>query len=793
MVNFLALGVWLYKEFGLDGLLRAGIVALGLGFIIFIHELGHFLAAKWCDVHVQTFSIGFGPALPGCSFQRGETTYKIAVLPLGGYVNMVGEGPEADEDENYPRSFKNKSVGQRMLIISAGVIMNVLLGCVLFVFVYRTHGVERPTAVVMQSDPGSRAWEKGVRAGYTLKEIDGKKTSWFEDMKVSVALAAPDVPQRFGFEARDGQTVELAIAPRRENEMFPVIGVRPAPQLKLPGPRDAKYAAIPVAYSSPAAAARPLDLKPGDEVQAATDPVADGKLTPLPTGKAGWRELCRRMERLRGKDLRLKVRRAGAAAAGTVEVPLVGFDFGDRIIGTTDPGRPDEPFRVKALPLDPNDEHKKKRDFFEYRRRLRLFAGKPMVIQVLRYKADDPVNLLVPPAFHRTLGMRMKMGKVDAVREGSPGEKAGVTPGDVLTRVTLTYDRPAKGADRKPVVLSEADATFDPVRLPFELKTRIDRLPDPANWSVTLTVRRTVNHDGQKEKTLKPVKWDSSWDDDPEEPVNASTPMAISQLGIAYRVESTVAAVRPRSPAARAGVKANDLVADIRFRRSGKTLDEPRTWAKWNDLKRGKEEVYDEWAHVFWLLQTENYPEVQIKVKRDGELLTLPEDEEESLVAEPDPTWPLVDRGILLVLDAKLQKADSLLEALNYGVDRTVNFIKQIYLTLSSLFQGHSSAKALGGPIEIASQAFAVADDPYRFCLFLGIISINLAVVNFLPIPVLDGGHMVFLIYEKLRGRPPSDAVRAIATYIGLAMILALMVFVFYLDISRRLPGWLGK
>jgi regulator of sigma E protease len=63
-------------------------------------------------------------------------------------------------------------------------------------------------------------------------------------------------------------------------------------------------------------------------------------------------------------------------------------------------------------------------------------------------------------------------------------------------------------------------------------------------------------------------------------------------------------------------------------------------------------------------------------------------------------------------------------------------------------------------------------------------------VVNFLPIPVLDGGHMVFLVYEKLRGKPPSEGVRAVATYLGLAIILCLMVFVFYLDISRR---WFGK
>src|SRR5216684_2990005 len=70
-------------------------VVVGISLLIFIHELGHFLVAKSCDVHVQTFSIGLGAALPGCSVQWGETTYKIGFIPLGGYVKMVGEG--ADE------------------------------------------------------------------------------------------------------------------------------------------------------------------------------------------------------------------------------------------------------------------------------------------------------------------------------------------------------------------------------------------------------------------------------------------------------------------------------------------------------------------------------------------------------------------------------------------------------------------------------------------------------------------------------------------------------------------------
>ena len=99
-------------------------VVFGLGFVIFIHELGHFLLAKWNGVKVEKFSIGFGPTLLG--FRRGETEYVLAAIPLGGFVKMLGEGLEEEANKSTdPRSFTNKSVGARMAIISAGVIMNV--------------------------------------------------------------------------------------------------------------------------------------------------------------------------------------------------------------------------------------------------------------------------------------------------------------------------------------------------------------------------------------------------------------------------------------------------------------------------------------------------------------------------------------------------------------------------------------------------------------------------------------------------------------------------------------------
>ena len=108
--------------------------------MIFVHELGHFLVAKWADVRVEKFCVGFGRELFG--FTRGETRYGFNILPLGGYVKMLGQEDfeidttgelQAKED---PRSFTNKSVGRRMLIVSAGVVMNVVFAALLFMVVF---------------------------------------------------------------------------------------------------------------------------------------------------------------------------------------------------------------------------------------------------------------------------------------------------------------------------------------------------------------------------------------------------------------------------------------------------------------------------------------------------------------------------------------------------------------------------------------------------------------------------------------------------------------------------------
>jgi regulator of sigma E protease len=796
----LGLAVLLYYRHGFDGLVRAAMVVLGLGFVIFIHELGHFLAAKWCDVHVQTFSIGFGPALPGCSFTRGETTYKLAVLPLGGYVNMVGEGPEADEDEDYPRSFKNKTVGQRMLIISAGVVMNILFGALCFIIVYRFYGVNRYPAVIWRVEPGSRAWQAGVRPGWRLVKIGNKKDPWFDDMRVKVALSGADQAVHFVFEDRNGELHDIDIKPLRdENNLVPVIGVSQAYELKLLPPQLRKVRSNPLRYDSAAASARAIDLPAGAELLAATDPGKDGKLTPLAEGAKGWAELCERMRAAGTATMRLQVRPGKGKPALTLELPAVGFAFGDAIVGTTDPATPDEPFHVTPLPLDPTQPPEKKlADPFVFRDRMARLAGKPVVLRVRRWRepaaggeaaASEPdvlADVLTPPAYHYRLGLRMKMGKVAAVRSGSSAEEKGLVLGSEILGAQPVY-----GKEKLPPL---DFAEMDPVRLPSALARRIHgdpKRPDLRKWGVLLRVRTTQGHDANAERTLE-LAWDDSWKLAGDAPVMPAAPMAIPQLGVAYWVDSQIEKVTPGSPADKAGLKANDQIRSVRFREAGKpgTPREDAPWGPWTRMAsvRGPEkEVFDEWANVFWVLQENDYPVLEVKVKRGSQEIS---DAFGPIEGQPDPTWPTASRGLRLVLDSRLQKANTLAEAVEFGLDRTMGFIKQIYLNLLSLMSGRISVRSLGGPLEIATQAFSFAgEDLSVFALFLGVISINLAVVNFLPIPILDGGHMVFLIYEKLRGRPPSETVRAVATYVGLVLIVSLMLFVFYQDIRRN--GWL--
>ncbi len=825
LVLLAAGAVWIVRNFGLSGLLNAFLAALGVGFVIFVHELGHFLAAKWCDVHVVTFSIGFGPSLPGCSFQRGETTYKLGVLPLGGFVNMVGEGPEADEEENYPRSFKNKTVYQRMLIISAGVIMNVILGFVCFVIVF-SHGVERPIAKVWRVDSGSPAWKQGVPVGSTVKIIGGRLVDGkvvggivnptFDELRSTVALSSHEEQVPFLFVTPDGRELVKTLTPRRDaNDMVPVIGIGLAERLQLI-PKCAGRRNEPVLDNSPASAARAVPLRSTDILLASTDPANPSQMTPITREEKrdpfGLVELCRRMRRLNHEPLKVRVQRENKTEE--LDVPLGGFEWEDSIVGCSAPGQP--VFDVQPLPDDPSNTETKTANPLEFRRRMQALAGLPVFIEVKR-KDNLTVRLLVPPAFHVDFGIRMQMGGVAAVRVGSPAEKAEVKPpsapeeiGDVITKVQMRFDQP--GTDGK---TTKEWTDLDPMRLPYQLAEAARQVP--GRKQVTLTVLRPSQHQDTKTE-LGPMDWDTAFDNNDEPASSPAAPVAIPQLGVAYYVTTTIAEVLPNSPAARAVLEVDDptklaegtkglnggllnaaglqleplrpldVIQQIRFRRLNKGV--PDGWTGWQELasiRGSKKDVYDEWPFFFNQFQDglESHI-VQVRVLRDNKLL----EGAVGMTAKTDLHWPLEERGWILSYDTRMQRGENLWQSMGLGLRETQQWIVKLYQQLRSLVTARISSKALGGPIEIASQAFfIVGEDYYSFIMFLGLLSINLAVLNFLPIPLMDGGHMVFLIYEWLRGRPPSEMVRTIASYIGLGFLAALLLFVVYQDVSRRFFG----
>ncbi|MBK7877551.1 MAG: site-2 protease family protein [Planctomycetes bacterium] len=164
------------------------LVALGIGGVIFLHECGHFFAARWCGVRVECFSLGFGPKLFG--WKRGPTTYQLALLPLGGYVKMAGEEGSAD-GRPAPDELPSKSVGQRFLIYSGGVIANVLTGLIVFPILF-AYGVPFQEPVVGGVTPGGPAWNAGIETGSTIVRVNDRKITKFGDIATEVALGSPE-------------------------------------------------------------------------------------------------------------------------------------------------------------------------------------------------------------------------------------------------------------------------------------------------------------------------------------------------------------------------------------------------------------------------------------------------------------------------------------------------------------------------------------------------------------------------------------------------------------------------
>src|SRR5689334_9687133 len=159
-----------------------------LGVLVFIHELGHFLLARWNGVRVLTFSLGFGPKL--LKVQRGDTEYCISAIPLGGYVKMAGESPE-DPQTGADDEFLSKSKWQRFQILIAGPVMNLVLAVVLLALVLMRGAdvlayLDRP-AVVGAVQAGSPAEKAGILPGDTITHVGTADVRTWEHLDMAVA------------------------------------------------------------------------------------------------------------------------------------------------------------------------------------------------------------------------------------------------------------------------------------------------------------------------------------------------------------------------------------------------------------------------------------------------------------------------------------------------------------------------------------------------------------------------------------------------------------------------------
>ncbi|AGA26644.1 RIP metalloprotease RseP [Singulisphaera acidiphila] len=638
-------------------------VALGLGFVIFLHELGHFLLAKWNGVKVEKFSIGFGPTLVG--FRRGETEYVLAAIPLGGFVKMLGESPDEEANKSTdPRAYPNKSVGARMAIISAGVIMNVLLGLACFVYAYG-QGMEEVPAMIGVVKPDSPAYKAGIRPGDEIVAIDGRRDINFGSMMLKVSLSGAG--QKVNFEiARPGQkeTIPITIEPRREeSDDVPRIGVAQETSLTLGKPPVGK----PVGYSPP--------LKPAD----------------------------------------------------------LGLKLGDTLIalGTegTEPEKIDNAEAVKAklaadrsVPL------------------VQVFERSTQATQEKKAKREE-IKVVAQPNHVVDFGFRLTPEPISSIQANSPASKAGFQVGDLIVKVDGSSD-------------------FDPMRLP-------EICFDRAGQTMTFVVERPGSTNGSKEVAIEVVPERTPYGLE----FFPSAPLDIPGLGLAYPIRPKISAIDEGSPAAKAGLHVGDVLGKFALNaidQSKESRLEPIAFSAKNL----------EWPYAFSLLQGVPARDVELTINGSSKPVRL----------QPrlNPDWYNPWRGLQFRTTIRTLPPQGVQASLRRGFDDTVDNILRIYAMLRSLAQKRVSPKLLGGPIMIASVAYSQADTGLTELVhFLGILSINLAVLNFLPVPPLDGGQMVFLIAEKVRGRPLPDSAMIVGSWIGIGLLLFLMVYVMYQDILR--------
>lgn len=662
IINFTSLAL-----FDLASLSSILIAAAGLGMVIFFHELGHFLVAKWCGVYVERFSIGFGQ--PILSRKWGETEYWLSWIPFGGYVKMLGQDdmdPGQMTDDvvaEDPRSYSAKSVPQRMAIISAGVIMNIITGFIFFTIAFNT-GVETTDRVIGNVEVGMPGWAHGLRTGDTISSINGRPVENFEDILRGTALSQGKIELKGSHV--DGDTFIISVEPATKG-IVRQIGLRSVLSTKvIEVPKSGVYS-----FALPGTSAAQSDFQSGDLIRSVNG-----------TDVKDYVHLLDLLQELAAEKLDVVVNRSTKSGKNSSEQVHVG--------------------------LEPQQ-----------------FVG---------------------------FGMKMWIGKVEAIRLNSPAAKSGLQQGDKIAKVGGL----------------SVENDLDPFRLTEYFSER-------AGQEVEVTVSREVAGSSPQEVTLKitPEKR-GAWSEPPSNPGNL---LSIPSIGAGYHIMPSVHSVNDGSVAQASGIQKRDQLLKVILKKKPGTIADHLSEETFT-IVIGETNA----AFAFWVVQeAARSRDIEFQFKRGEDVKPIVV----SMTPAPVEGWYLpTTRGLVLAPEMTMQAADNVPAAIAMAGRYTVTSMEDIYLTLRGLIMGSISHKGLSGPVNIAKMAYGFADLGIgHFLRFLGLISVNLAVINFLPIPVLDGGHMVFLMWEGIFRRKPPEKVVNFAHLVGFVLILSMMGFVLYQDI----------
>jgi membrane-associated protease RseP (regulator of RpoE activity) len=737
------------------------VAALGFSFVIFIHELGHFVFAKWAGVKVDIFSLGFGTRLIG--FQIGETDYRISALPFGGYVHMLGQEDGAAQpvkgESVDPRSFLAKSPGWRAIILLGGVLFNLISSyLILLGLAFYGMPVRRPMVATVSHLPtatahtaGSPADRLGLRVGDTVLAIDGAPVREWEDV-VTTAMVEHDKPLTITVRRRTNPDL-MAADPKFVVLDLPAPGTPPIYPMYDPdlGRSVLGIEATPLGnrIGGISANAGPDAPQIGERIVGIDghDLPSDPPGTPINQKKELLgQQIATVLEPWLGRtvDLTLErdghrrtvaVRYGGDGTRGVYD-QLIGFPI---LIDFVEPDMP-----AAAAGIVPGDivMAVDGTPIAQHGQCLRLMgddaaAGRPMALTVWHAGATRTVSIT---AKEKDGALRFGIGPtvlnngtipvLPTLIDGSPSPlaQAGIKPGDALVVADPGDNAASDDGKMHYAVLSGGDTLTIPVD-----RAALKNLENPSAawlWHPRHDDNPIDALVGRQITVINPGSDDIRLSDASGNPSHLSL-KAVTNLVPTFakvaQMNDWITGHHHVLSATTAGADDEDLVLEIR---RGAAAPVMKSWD----------------AGVLIACENEEVPYV---ISGPGEAFSMVDDAAYNMVVK---TFQLIPRFF--------RSAD------NGGI---------------------SANKSLTGPIGMFTQ-LKVRVQHFGFTSFLkfvALIGLNLFLVNLLPIPITDGGHLMFLGIEVLMRRPVPVLIHNAAMYAGLIFVAGMMLYVMGLDISR--------